>query len=380
MKKSSIRSSLPRLLAVFVASILGAFEVSAKGVDRLFEGEEIVELRIELAIGDLRKQRGADLEWLEAKLFHIEGEAESVFDVSLRARGNFRRQKEICPFPSYWINFKKKQVKGTLFRGLDKVKVVAHCRGGWIEFDPYVYKEYLAYKTYNLLTDRSFRVRLARIVYKDPAKKHQWEDAELAFFIEPVERMEKRLGAEQIESRYVLPSEYDQESLCMAELFQYFVANTDFSYFASQDECCHNGKALAVREGDDERWVPVPYDFDMSGLVNPPYATVGRNLPIWKVTQRLYRGVDVEREVLERTIDRYLRKEAAVMALWESADSLDPEHREEAIEYIRDFFKVLKNGRLSKSELRDRSRSAAGIERTIEKRRADLAAEAGAEG
>jgi hypothetical protein len=74
-------------------------------------------------------------------------------DVSIRIRGNFR--KEYCELPPLRLNFKKSQVKGTLFKGQDKLKLVAPCQHG-LESQQKLLLEYLAYRTYEILTDYCF--------------------------------------------------------------------------------------------------------------------------------------------------------------------------------------------------------------------------------
>ena len=64
-------------------------------------------------------------------------------------------------------------------------------------------------------------------------------------------------------------------------LFQFLLGNTDFST-AYQ----HNGKLLYV----NKEIIPLPYDFDMTGWVNPSYATVNTTLGISSVQDRIYRG------------------------------------------------------------------------------------------
>ena len=59
--------------------------------------------------------------------------------------------------------------------------------------------------------------------------------------------------------------------------FQYLIGNTDFSVSFQ-----HNGKLLYT----SKEFLPLPYDFDMSGWVNPSYATVNTTLGIKSVQDR----------------------------------------------------------------------------------------------
>ena len=63
-------------------------------------------------------------------------------------------------------------------------------------------------------------------------------------------------------------------------MFQFMIGNTDFSV-AYQ----HNGKLLYANKNH-----PLPYDFDLCGLVDASYAIVNSRLGIKSVKDRKYRG------------------------------------------------------------------------------------------
>ena len=349
------------IFAGFCASVFGA------SGGYLFKSDEPVDLRIEAPLKSLKKQRGDDPEWLDAKAFiKDEKGLERVLDIRIKARGNFRRQTSTCSFPSYWLDFKKKQVKGTIFKGQNKLKVVAHCREGRKSFAPYIYKEYLAYKTYNQITDESFRVRLARIDYQDTESKYKRE-GQVAFFIEHVDTFAKRLKAIQMKDQYVLPSLYDQKRLARADMFQYMMANTDYTFFASTDNCCHNGKVFAFSDPEQDL-LPVPYDFDLSGIVNAPYAAVNTKLKIMSVRERLYRGLMVDDAILTETIVLFQAKQAAIYELWEGFQPLDELHRQRALDFMNTFYEVINDPGKVEVELRSSMRDVDRIEKIITKK------------
>ena len=80
-------------------------------------------------------------------------------------------------------------VGGTVFDGQNGIKLVSHCRDR-DDDEQDVLKEY---RTFNLLTDESFRVRLARITYVD-GEDDDDPVVRYAFFIEEAEAMAERLG------------------------------------------------------------------------------------------------------------------------------------------------------------------------------------------
>ena len=135
---------------------------------RLFDAEDPLELTL---AGDLRpilKDKSDDRPYRPAQLWLHDENGDSVaFDLGVKTRGFYRRKYLDCDVPPLRLNFKKKQVKNTVFDRQDKLKLVTHCNDNVDAFEQYTLQEYLIYKTYNLLTDNSFRVRLVRITYAD---------------------------------------------------------------------------------------------------------------------------------------------------------------------------------------------------------------------
>jgi hypothetical protein len=65
-------------------------------------------------------------------------------------------------------------------------------------------------------------------------------------------------------------------------LFQYMIGNTDWSIVRERN--------VTLLLGEDGYQRPLPFDFDMSGLVNAHYAGPAPGLPIDDVTERFYLG------------------------------------------------------------------------------------------
>ena len=351
---------------IFQLVLLTGCTLFSAGSVEFFDTDKIVSIRLEAPISSLKKQKEDDPDWLTGKVIVKSSEGlETTFNVQLKARGNFRRQKSTCHFPPYWLNFKKSEVKGSLFKGLDKVKVVSHCRDS-SSYEPFIHTEYLAYKTYNILTDRSFHVRLANIHYYDTDRNKDLDSFD-AFFIEHVDSIEERLNTVQIKDQFLTPSQYNLGDLCRAEMFQFFLGNTDFSYFISQDECCHNAKSFSLN-GDNTGLVPIPYDFDMSGLVKPPYARPSANVKIFSVRERLYRGVGVPKEILEQTITHYIENKPEIYNLWEQADFLDAKYQASALEYIDEFYEILADSKKVEEKIIKKRRHIESMDKVIQDR------------
>jgi hypothetical protein len=84
----------------------------------------------------------------------------------IRTRGHSRRNVRTCTFAPLRLEFDKARSKGTIFDGHGALKLGTHCRSGRQEI---ILREHAIYKTFNLLTPRSFRSRVARMTYVDAA-------------------------------------------------------------------------------------------------------------------------------------------------------------------------------------------------------------------
>ena len=110
---------------------LASGAASAKDIreyDPLFSSVDTLEVDVEGPFEFLARER-PDEEEAPGKLRYVNADGESVeFDVQIRARGNWRRNPEICKFPPLRINFRKSQTDDTLFHKQDKLKLVVPCR------------------------------------------------------------------------------------------------------------------------------------------------------------------------------------------------------------------------------------------------------------
>ena len=337
----------------------------------LFEEEDPVEFRLVAPLKSLKKQRGPEPEALPGGYVLVKGDdgTERKLDVQIMARGNYRRQKKTCAFPPYWLNFKKSEVAGTIFADQDKIKVVSHCKETRKPFDDYIYREYLVYKTYNLLTEKSFNVRLARINYEDTESKYK-KEAQIAFFIEHTNSFEDRHNLEQVKDQFIPPSSYNMKELCLAEIFQFMASNLDYTFFDSLEECCHNGKAFRVA-GETGGFLPVPYDFDMSGLVNPPYAQPNpalKKVGVKKVTDRYFLGVRVPDEIWTETIQYYVSRKAAIYELWENFEPLADKQRLQALDFIDQFYEIIEDPDKLESDMTKKRRSISGLDKSTQRK------------
>jgi len=262
---------------------------------------------------------------------------EAEIEMSMTTRG--RSRLEYCYFPPLKINIKKKQAKGTLFSGQNKIKIVTHCRNG-DKHARYLRQEFGIYKAYNVLTDFSFRVRWISVTYRDSSGEEE-DLVRDAFFLESNREVGERHNRERV-MQNIIPSEnLDPLESSRYALFQYLIANTDWSMLKGPGEegCCHNGKIL-TEEGSAEHWVVLPYDFDQAGLINTSYAIPAEGLRIRSVRQRLYRGRCRHNPQLAGTIALFNERREA-LERYLAPSELSERYQKRAKEYIDAFFETV---------------------------------------
>lgn len=320
--------------ALLLASLAPGYAAGAAG--SLFLDDEVLALRITAPIERLMEERtGEDLPGTVT--WTADGGEVSV-EAGVRTRGKFRGDPKNCAFAPLRLNFKKKEVAGTLFDGQDKLKLVAHCRDG----DRYaqgVLREYLVYRMFNVLTDRSFRVRLLDVTYVDSDSPDDVLHAP-AFLIEDDEQLALRVGMERAEIPSTTIDALDPAFTSLVSIFEYLIGNTDFSPIASPpgETCCHNTILL----GDSSSLLfPVPYDFDMSGMVDAPYAKADPRFEIDDVKDRVYRGRCQNNEQVPTTIDAFLGARAGVEELLRDAPELSGKTRRNMLRYVGRFYETI---------------------------------------
>lgn len=349
-------------LVLFALGISGS--VYGKEKQPLFQDDSVLKAVLTAPITQAFAQRGQDVRiYLPGQWTYTTAEGTTQrLDVSIRTRGLFRR--EHCQLPPLQLNFKKKQVKKTLFAGQDKLKVVSPCQDG-AKSQQHVVLEYLAYRTFEILTDRSFGTRLIRLSYIDSDdKKAPWTD--LVFVIEDDSDMAKRLDLTRLK---VVSNRFDQmdhPTTALVDLFQLLIANNDYSVLRSEEgrECCHNSEILALKDNADVR-IPVPYDFDLSGLVDTKYAAPPSYLPTRFVTTRYYRGLCQPPGVLEDAIAHVQSKREEIIALFTNQPELEPRTKKKTLKFIENFFEILDNPKRVKKEIADRCRGKEYLEEML---------------
>ncbi len=261
------------------------------------------------------------------------GLAYDTVQLKIKARGNSR--KRLCQFPPLKLNFAPKKTPQGHFSGLDKVKLVAYCKNSEL-YEQYILKEYYAYKLYEVFSNRTFKTRLLRVTYLDTKRKRK-PVVRYGFLIEDEDEVVERLNVYTYETNQIHPNNCDKVATTTLALFQYMIGNTDWSV-AKQ----HNIRLFVPDQAHGEtRPFAIPYDFDHSGLVNAHYAIVSKTLPVNKVTERYYLGYCCEEEIVEEVVARFANKKDEVFEIFENDTFLRDKEKQQAINYLNDFYAKL---------------------------------------
>jgi hypothetical protein len=315
----------------------------------LFQSDEILNLTLKADFKEVFNNTD-DSTYFPAivTLSDNDGQKMSV-DVEIRTRGRTRRKKSYCRFTPVRVKFPKKEMENTPFEGQKAIKLVTHCNKA-DHFEQNTVLEYLIYKTFNILTDSSFKVRPVIFNYVDTGKKPD-SVQKFAFFIEREKHLANRLRGIEIETDKVHPAKVNQYQACLVDIFQYMIGNTDYSIFE-----LHNGIIIAD-SSSKASMIPVPYDFDWCGLVSAPYAKPNPKIGTEYVTERVYRGIKREEIFVSTTIKLFNARKQEIYQLFENFEFLEDSEEKKAIKYLDEFYETINNERMVKKEFFEKARS-----------------------
>ena len=314
----------------------------------LFQSDEILDLTFE---ADFKKVFSVqdDSTYFPARISLTDNDGqERTIEIEIRSRGKTRRESDVCTFTPLRLEFPKKETGNTPFEGQKALKLVTHCdKASFYEQNTML--EYLIYKAYNVLTDSSFKVRAAMINYIYSGKKADTV-LKFAFFIEREKHLADRLNGIEMESQKFNPNRLHPFQSCLMDMFQYMIGNTDYSSYD-----LHN----IILVADSARKfppIPVPYDFDWSGLISANYAVPHPIIGTGHVSERVYRGFKKEPFIVDQTIKIFNDRKQEIYQLFENFALLDDDEKEEAFEYLDEFYEIINNDKKVQTEFFDNAR------------------------
>lgn len=336
-------SVTPRLLLLCAA--LAVLPARAPAAAPLFASDQPLDVSLSADFPSLcRPRETEDCEFSPSRLDYRDesGQRRSI-PVRIKIRGGWRSLSQNCSVPLLWVEFAAGDVAGTPFEGQSLLPLTTHCGKGFSldptvreirrsDYEQYLLREFLGHRIYNLITDRSLRVRLLRIRYPKPGSKGGGV-GHYAFFSEHFDALAARLGAERLPRGSFDHTRLDAQSAATLALFQYMIGNTDWSIARERN-------TTLLRFADD-RLVPVPYDLDMSGLVNATYAGPAPGLPIDEVRERYFLGYCQPGTEWEPLFEQVAAQQPAILSLADGIPGLSRNSRKSVAAFLRGFFAVI---------------------------------------
>lgn len=326
--------SLSLLLLFFVLPLLALSQKDVMDSAAFFTDDRLIEVKLSTDLKKLMNSK-KDNDFQPATVTFICPDSFSVTEeIRVCARGQFRRKN--CYMPSTMFDFKNPQ--SPKLSCLGKLKMVSGCATSAFD-EQLLLKEYIIYKMYNILTEKSFRVRLLKINYDDTKDKVKLYD-QYAFVIEDVKDLAKRNKSKEFKTKINTEST-DRNYMTLVALFQYMIGNTDWAV-----PVAHNIKLILAKKDSTARPICIPYDFDFAGLVDAPYATPAPQLGTESVRERVYRGFGRNMAELQAVISIFKEKKDSIYSLIKNFTPLKPSEREGMIKYLEEFYQIVDNKNL----------------------------------
>lgn len=294
-----------------------------------FTHDSVLEITVRANLRQLMRDRNPDTNiWREGRLSWREGDSARATRVRVRTRGLYRLRE--CDMPPLRLRLSQDDVRGTLWSGLRRPKLVTHCEDNGAS-EQHLLQEYAIYRVLRLLTPVSFQARLVRVTYEDSAGQRR-PVTRNAIVTEDPERLFERLGGTGLEQQGIGFVQLHPGNAALLSLFQYLIANTDWSLPG-----LHNIQLVRLSDG----LYAVPYDFDWAGTIAAPYARPAAILPIRSVRERIWRGPCLSAAQLEPTLARFEQLKDSIQAVYAAIPGLEPRLAERARRYHDEFFQAI---------------------------------------
>lgn len=302
--------------------------------DLLFSNKKPIKIKLNYSNKNLNKNTN-DSTFIKSKLIFFEKNINKEIQVSLRARGNFRRKH--CYFTPVKIKIKKSDALNTIFSDNRTLKLVLPCKNNRDKNDN-ILKEFIAYKIYEIISPYYFKTRRLEVDYTNQKNKKGINYNLAGFLIEDDDKVAKRFDG-KIVKRKISPLAMDDFNSVNLSFFNFLIGNTDFSS-AHQ----HNGKLLFYKK----IIIPIPYDFDLTGWVKPKYGLGITNRLGYSFEERNYIGFKRGKNIYSKVRNHYLRLKEKIFNTVELYES-EFEYKKSynlMMDYLRGFYEILEDDKL----------------------------------
>ena len=299
----------------------------------LFEDEDILEVSLHFDVSKFMKKADRDQSIDGIMTMHFSQTDSMERKVTVKYRGQSRYER--CRYPPARIVFKKPVYEGSDAGRIKKIKLVNQCQPG-SSFGDYVIREYLVYKLYNVVTDTSFRARLVRLSYIDTEKKRR-PIIQYGILLEPEGLVESRLNLLEVNTkalsmRHMLPTMIDRIAI-----FNYMVSNWDWSVPGQHNISVFSSPVVELAG----QGVPIPFDFDLAGVVNADYAIPMPETGLKNNRDRTFLGICRSREVFESELLEFLAKKDDFYSVIDDSPYLSKAAKRDITVFLDQFFDQL---------------------------------------
>ena len=296
----------------------------------LFDADEVIELNLRGDLKTVFKDRGVNPQYHSATLQYKADLNTINIPIKIKTRGHFRKISSNCKYPPILLNFKKSSIpKSSIFEGQDKVKLVTPCQG-----EKYVIHEYLVYKLYNLITPRSFKARLVKVIFQDTVKNKS-SIPYYGILMEEEKQMAKRNQSSSLEKIGLRPEGTQKEDFLKMAVFEYMIGNTDWSVQFQQN-------IMLITTDSTSLPITIPYDFDHAGIVRAPYAKPAPELQLSSTLQRRYRGYCIpEMNQFTAVFETFNRLKDDFYALYDGNPLLSGRYQSQTLKFLDRFYETI---------------------------------------
>lgn len=358
---------------VALVVLLTSTIISAADPPSVFDADTVIDLKVTAPWDDLISKARANPEYTVAgKLTYTDddGRERTLDQVTVALRGHTSMQARECDFPKLKLSLRGDRT-GTPFASVSTLKIGTHCGdrddgtltekyGRWAN-EKATHREAFVYRLLNVMKVPTLDARPARITYADSSSG----DAPLvrnALLLEDDDAAMARMGAKEqvVETAFTNAREaFAPRDAIRLALGEAMIGNFDWCvrFFKGDMYRCDNRHPLwnVMAFRTPRGLVPLPYDFDLSGLVT------GRHTWFGKVFNDNFSPTSSEAEVevlqqVQRTrllfsrqdIDavraEFVANKGAAMDLVRSG-GLDAEGRRFAEAYLNAFFAAIDDDR-----------------------------------
>lgn len=303
-------------------------EPNKQSLFNTWQEEDILHLELKAPLSTLFAEKKQSKYQAAALTINHKSKTAYQTPVAVKVRGKFRRQ--VCGFPPLKIKLQDKKVNGITVGNYRTFKLVTHCSNDILS-NKYLLKEYLIYQMYQALREESYRTQLVKITYVDEDRKMS-KVKRYGFLIEDIDELEDRLEAD--DCKCGIDPRLNAEATAEFSLFQFMIGNTDWDFSGPR-----NLKVLVDRQS--QKQIAIPYDFDFTGFVNPPYGFPNPDYAAEQLQDRIMMDTAIDAAALQKAIALFKTKKTIWYQMIEEQAALSKADKKDLHHYLDSFFQIL---------------------------------------